>query len=168
MEWYYIALIVILGLFFLIALVVYLLRYRIVNWIMASVLGVYVASPIDLIPDIPIVGWGDDILAIIGIVGFVINGIIMEFKNKKKNRIIDFSDNIYADESGFLRFKSNNQLVPKNIIEKKSKFSFLKKSEDNIIQRRSLCKICGSGVEETELYCKKCGSKLNINGEYEN
>lgn len=36
-------------------------------WVWAIICGLYAISPIDLIPDIiPVVGWADDILAVVG------------------------------------------------------------------------------------------------------
>ena len=39
---------------------------RIIRWLIILILIIYVISPIDIIPDvIPIIGWIDDIIAII-------------------------------------------------------------------------------------------------------
>ncbi|NYT03996.1 MAG: DUF1232 domain-containing protein, partial [Candidatus Methanofastidiosa archaeon] len=71
MEWYYTVLIAILVFFIVLAVIVYVFRERLFNWVMASILGLYIASPLDLLPDfIPVAGWGDDIAAFVLMVGF--------------------------------------------------------------------------------------------------
>jgi len=85
MEWYYTVLLVILGLILLTVTVVYLFREQIFNWFVATILGAYIISPIDLLPDfIPFAGWGDDMGALIFMIGFIINAIRIRSRNKKK------------------------------------------------------------------------------------
>jgi len=87
MEWYYIVLLVFLGLLLLAVAFVYLFRERIFNWLMATILGAYIISPIDLLPDfIPVAGWGDDLGALIFMIGFIINAIRIGSRNKKEKR----------------------------------------------------------------------------------
>lgn len=87
MEWYYTVLIAILVFFIVLAVIVYVFRERLFNWVMASILGLYIASPLDLLPDfIPVAGWGDDIAAFVLMVGFIYRGIKMINKNKAKSR----------------------------------------------------------------------------------
>ncbi|MDY1591308.1 MAG: YkvA family protein [Methanofastidiosum sp.] len=53
---------------------------------MAAILGVYIASPLDLLPDfIPIAGWGDDIAALVLMVGFIVRGFKMMYNKKNDN-----------------------------------------------------------------------------------
>jgi uncharacterized membrane protein YkvA (DUF1232 family) len=53
---------------------------------MATILGVYIASPLDLLPDfIPLAGWGDDLAAFVLMVGFIVRGVKMMY-NKKKDK----------------------------------------------------------------------------------
>jgi uncharacterized membrane protein YkvA (DUF1232 family) len=87
MEWYYIVLIAILVFFIVLAVIVYFFRERLFNWVVATILGLYIASPLDLLPDfIPIAGWADDIAAFIMMIGFIYRGIKMINKNKVKSR----------------------------------------------------------------------------------
>ncbi|NYT04373.1 MAG: DUF1232 domain-containing protein [Candidatus Methanofastidiosa archaeon] len=87
MEWYYTVLIAILVFFIVLAVIVYFFRERLFNWVMATILGLYIASPLDLLPDfIPIAGWADDIAAFIMMVGFIYRGIKMINKKKVKSR----------------------------------------------------------------------------------
>lgn len=45
----------------------------IVKWVIVAVLALYIISPIDFIPDfIPIVGWIDDIIAGIILIGMIL------------------------------------------------------------------------------------------------
>lgn len=91
MEWYYTVLLVILGLLLLAVAIVYLFRERIFNWLMATILGAYIISPVDLLPDfIPVAGWGDDIGALIFMIGFIINAIRIGSRNKKKKDLEKF------------------------------------------------------------------------------
>ena len=87
MEWYYTVLIAILVFFIVLAVIVYVFRKRLFNWVMASILGLYIASPLDLLPDfIPVAGWGDDIAAFVLMIGFIYRGIKMINKNQAKSR----------------------------------------------------------------------------------
>ena len=55
---------------------------------MATILGMYIASPLDFLPDfIPIAGWGDDIGALIFMIGFIIRGIKMTQKKEEPKTI---------------------------------------------------------------------------------
>lgn len=88
MEWYYTVLLVIIGLLVIATVLVYLFRSRILNWIMATILGMYIALPLDFLPDfIPIAGWGDDIGALIFMIGFIIRGIKMTQKKEEPKTI---------------------------------------------------------------------------------
>lgn len=87
MEWYYTVLIAILVFFIVLAIIVYVFRERLFNWVMASILGLYIASPLDLLPDlIPIAGWGDDIAAFVLMIGFIYRGIKIINNKKVKSR----------------------------------------------------------------------------------
>lgn len=45
---------------------------KIFNWILIIILGLYIISPLDLIPDfIPIIGWLDDVAAFIMLLGLL-------------------------------------------------------------------------------------------------
>ena len=86
MEWYYTVLIAILVILAIVLIFLYIFRERIFNWVMAAILGVYIASPLDLLPDfIPIAGWGDDIAALVLMVGFIVRGFKMMYKKKNDN-----------------------------------------------------------------------------------
>jgi len=88
MEWYYTVLLAILIFFIIVAIVVYIFREKIFNWAMATLLGVYIASPLDLLPDfIPVAGWGDDIAAFVFMIGFIYKGIKMLPKKKKNGKM---------------------------------------------------------------------------------
>ncbi|NMC60356.1 MAG: DUF1232 domain-containing protein [Candidatus Methanofastidiosa archaeon] len=66
---------------------------------MATILGLYIVSPLDLLPDfIPVAGWGDDIGALIFMIGFIINGIRVGSKFKKKNKKQNPERNIFTEE----------------------------------------------------------------------
>jgi len=86
MEWYYTVLIAILVLVLIAAIITYKFRKRIFNWVMATILGIYIVSPLDLLPDfIPIAGWGDDIAAFVLMAGFIVRGVrMMHNKNNDK------------------------------------------------------------------------------------
>jgi uncharacterized membrane protein YkvA (DUF1232 family) len=89
MEWYYTVLIVILVVFVIALILIYKFRERLFNWVVATILGMYIASPLDLLPDfIPIAGWGDDLAALVLMVGFIVRGIKMmpKKKNGKKDK----------------------------------------------------------------------------------
>ncbi len=84
MEWYYTVLIAILVILVIALILLYIFREKIFNWAMATILGMYIASPLDLLPDfIPIAGWGDDIAAFVLMVGFIVRGVKM--MHSKKN-----------------------------------------------------------------------------------
>ncbi|MEN6378964.1 MAG: DUF1232 domain-containing protein [Methanofastidiosum sp.] len=84
MEWYYIVLLAVLGFFAITAVVVYKFRERLFNWVMTTILGIYIASPLDLLPDfIPVAGWADDIAAFVLMIGFIFRGVKM--LSKKNN-----------------------------------------------------------------------------------
>lgn len=101
MEWYYTLLLVIAGFLVITAIIVYVFRSRILNWIMATILGMYIVSPLDLLPDfIPLAGWSDDIGALIFMIGFIIRGINMGRKNKEPKKIK--VEEVYTDEDGIL------------------------------------------------------------------
>ncbi|HOI77858.1 MAG TPA: YkvA family protein [Methanofastidiosum sp.] len=86
MEWYYTVLIAILVILLIALILLYIFRERIFNWAMATILGVYIASPLDLLPDfIPLAGWGDDLAAFVLMVGFIVRGVKMMY-NKKKDK----------------------------------------------------------------------------------
>jgi uncharacterized membrane protein YkvA (DUF1232 family) len=86
MEWYYTVLIAILVILAIVLIFLYIFRERIFNWVMAAILGVYIASPLDLLPDfIPIAGWGDDIAALVLMVGFIVRGFKMMYNKKNDN-----------------------------------------------------------------------------------
>lgn len=89
MEWYYTVLVVILVFFVMAAIITYIFKERIFNWVMATILGLYIASPLDLLPDfIPIAGWGDDVAALILMLGFIVRGVKMLYNknNSKKEK----------------------------------------------------------------------------------
>jgi uncharacterized membrane protein YkvA (DUF1232 family) len=87
MEWYYTVLIAILVFFVIAVIFAYTFRERIFNWVMATILGIYIASPIDLLPDfIPVAGWGDDIAALVLMIGFIVRGIKMMYKKKNSEK----------------------------------------------------------------------------------
>ena len=45
---------------------------KIFNWILIIILGLYIISPLDLIPDfIPVIGWIDDAAAFIMLLGLL-------------------------------------------------------------------------------------------------
>ena len=91
MEWYYTVLIAILVFFIVLAVIVYVFRERLFNWVMASILGLYIASPLDLLPDfIPVAGWGDDIAAFVLMIGFIYRGIKMINKKKAKSKSVSY------------------------------------------------------------------------------
>ncbi len=101
MEWYYTLLLVIAGFLVITAIIVYVFRSRILNWIMATILGMYIVSPLDLLPDfIPLAGWSDDIGALIFMIGFIIRGINMGRKKKEPKNIK--VEEVYTDEDGIL------------------------------------------------------------------
>lgn len=86
MEWYYTVLIAILVFLVIAAILVYTFRKRLFNWVMASIFGLYIATPLDLLPDfIPLAGWADDFGAFILMAGFIYRGIkMMRKKNIEK------------------------------------------------------------------------------------
>ncbi|KYC45451.1 MAG: hypothetical protein APG12_00132 [Candidatus Methanofastidiosum methylothiophilum] len=86
MEWYYTVLIAILVIFVIGAVIAYTFRKRIFNWVMASIFGIYIATPLDLLPDfIPLAGWVDDLVAFILMAGFIYRGV-KSIRNKKIER----------------------------------------------------------------------------------
>ncbi|MFA5558149.1 MAG: YkvA family protein [Methanofastidiosum sp.] len=86
MEWYYTVLIAILVILAIVLIFLYIFRERIFNWVMAAILGIYIASPLDLLPDfIPIADWGDDIAALVLMVGFIVRGFKMMYNKKNDN-----------------------------------------------------------------------------------
>jgi len=92
MEWYYIVLIAILVFFSVLLILIYKFREKIFNWAMATLLGIYIASPLDLIPDfLPFAGWADDIAAFIVMIGFIFRGLkmISNKKNIKKEKAVE-------------------------------------------------------------------------------
>ena len=45
---------------------------KILNWILIIILGLYILSPLDFIPDvIPVIGWIDDLGALIMLLGLL-------------------------------------------------------------------------------------------------
>ncbi|HNV93952.1 MAG: hypothetical protein APG08_01146 [Candidatus Methanofastidiosum methylothiophilum] len=81
MEWYQTVLIAILVISIIAAIVIYIFRKMIFNWIIVTILGLYIASPLDIIPDfLPIIGWSDDIIAFVLMIGFIYRGIKMRIK----------------------------------------------------------------------------------------
>ncbi|KYC53119.1 MAG: hypothetical protein AMQ22_00426 [Candidatus Methanofastidiosum methylothiophilum] len=94
MEWYYTVLIVILVILIIALIFLYIFRERIFNWAMATVLGMYIVSPLDLLPDfIPIAGWGDDIAAFVLMVGFIVRGLKMMYNKKRVKKEDDIVSN---------------------------------------------------------------------------
>jgi len=84
MEWYHTVLIAILAILIITAIVIYIFRKRIFNWIVVTILGLYIASPLDIIPDfLPIIGWIDDIVAFVLMIGFIYRGVNMMVKKNK-------------------------------------------------------------------------------------
>lgn len=84
MEWYHTVLIAILAILIITAIVIYIFRKRIFNWIVVTILGLYIASPLDIIPDfLPIIGWIDDIIAFVLMIGFIYRGVNMMVKKNK-------------------------------------------------------------------------------------
>jgi uncharacterized membrane protein YkvA (DUF1232 family) len=89
MEWYYTVLIAILILLVIALIFLYIFREKLFNWVMATILGIYIASPLDLLPDfIPVAGWGDDIAALVLMIGFIVRGVKMLSKNNGKQENI--------------------------------------------------------------------------------
>ena len=89
MEWYYTVLIAILILLVIALIFLYIFREKLFNWVMATILGIYIASPLDLLPDfIPVAGWGDDIAAFVLMIGFIVRGVKMLSKNNGKQENI--------------------------------------------------------------------------------
>ncbi|HII94337.1 MAG TPA: DUF1232 domain-containing protein [Candidatus Methanofastidiosum sp.] len=87
MEWYYTVLIAILIILVIALILLYIFRERIFNWAMATILGIYIASPLDLLPDfIPVAGWGDDIAAFVLMIGFIVRGAKMLHKNNNSKQ----------------------------------------------------------------------------------
>ncbi|HOM96598.1 MAG: DUF1232 domain-containing protein [Tissierellia bacterium] len=84
MEWYHTVLIAILAILIITAIVIYIFRKRIFNWIVVTILGLYIASPLDIIPDfLPIIGWIDDIVAFVLMIGFIYRGVNMMVKKNE-------------------------------------------------------------------------------------
>lgn len=84
MEWYHTVLIAILAILIITAIVIYIFRKRIFNWIVVTILGLYIASPLDIIPDfLPIIGWIDDIIAFVLMIGFIYRGVNMMVKKNE-------------------------------------------------------------------------------------
>lgn len=84
MEWYHTVLIAILAILIITAIVIYIFRKRIFNWIVVTILGLYIASPLDIIPDfLPIIGWIDDIVAFVLMIGFIYRGVNMMIKKNE-------------------------------------------------------------------------------------
>lgn len=84
MEWYHTVLIAILVILIITAIVIYIFRKRIFNWIVVTILGLYIASPLDIIPDfLPIIGWIDDIVAFVLMIGFIYRGVNMMVKKNE-------------------------------------------------------------------------------------
>lgn len=84
MEWYHTVLIAILAILIITAIVTYIFRKRIFNWIVVTILGLYIASPLDIIPDfLPIIGWIDDIVAFVLMIGFIYRGVNMMVKKNE-------------------------------------------------------------------------------------
>ena len=64
--------------------------YGITAYIVSGVLALYVVSPIDAVPDfIPVVGFSDDIIAIVSAIASVITGYVSFQKSKEKITKID-------------------------------------------------------------------------------
>ena len=84
MEWYHTVLIAILAILIITAIVIYIFRKRIFNWIVVTILGLYIASPLDIISDfLPIIGWIDDIVAFVLMIGFIYRGVNMMVKKNE-------------------------------------------------------------------------------------
>lgn len=84
MEWYHTVLIAILAILIITAIVIYIFRKRIFNWIVVTILGLYIVSPLDIIPDfLPIIGWIDDIIAFVLMIGFIYRGVNMMVKKNE-------------------------------------------------------------------------------------
>jgi len=113
MEWYYTVLIAILVILAIVLIFLYIFRERIFNWVMAAILGVYIASPLDLLPDfIPIAGWGDDIAALVLMVGFIVRGFKMMYNKKNDNdtQVKQLKGNSMEDKEIFYK---RERLVPR-------------------------------------------------------
>ena len=94
MEWYYTVLIATLVILVIALILLYVFRERVFNWAMATILGMYIASPLDLLPDfIPIAGWGDDIAAFVLMVVFIFRGVKIMYNKKRDKKEVGIVSN---------------------------------------------------------------------------